>query len=180
MSTTPNRAIPYPALGSAPDVTADLAAIALKVDDDLNTLFTRVNPGQMLARLIRTSTGTIVNQGSIPFDAVTPTPNLGWSSSAPTRFTPWLTGWHHIGGHVHHGATTSGLLVSGAVKKTGVVASTVSVAANSSPSGGTSIPLDEMVYLTFGSDYLEITIGNANAAAASAAGTIVLISYAGL
>lgn len=42
MSTTPARAYPYPGLLAPPDVPADIAALALAVDADIDTLAQRI------------------------------------------------------------------------------------------------------------------------------------------
>lgn len=178
MSNTPNRNFPYPTLFAAPDVPADIAALAIAIDSDIAAREALTKPGTLLARMTRAATANVASGAVIPWDAAPYNPNASWSAGAPSRFTATVAGWHHIHGRAHHGPIGTGQAIAAGVKVNGTIIANPYGAANGSPSAGTSIPFDEYALLAVGG-FVEITIANSNNAATTANGSVCLITYAG-
>lgn len=150
------------------------------------TVISGRTPGQLLGRYARTGTGTVATGSMVIFDLNDYDP-MGLHSTGvnPTRITPKEAGYYRVWGHIQEGVLATSTSSSAKVQVNGANywssetnSSAFITTANSSPSSGTSVMFDEVVYCNGTTDYIEINWGNAAGTSVSLANSVVMLAYA--
>lgn len=188
MAQTSVYGLPYLELSDPPNIAAGTQGLAEAVEDELVRVDTAVGdiqsrlpqvlPGTCVARLRRTTSSTVANGAAIPWNTED-WDTLSAHASGASQYIPTVAGRYLVTAVVRHQAIAAGSSITADIRLNGAVTATAGTSANTSPSAGTGLTVTDVVTCNGTTDTIEIGVGNNQATAVNANGSVVTITYAG-